>query len=132
MSPLDEIFAESDFISPQPPVTPETTKMINEERFKSMKPTAYLVNAGRCQLIDTEALKKALKEHWIAGAAIDAIEPFMMDDKELLSIDNLILSSHIGGHTVKCMHDMGHMAVDNAYAVVNNLPVPGLDATALI
>lgn len=126
---LEEIFAESDFVSLGQPVLPETIGMVNEARLRTMKKTAYIINAARCQLINTEDLKKALKEGWIAGAALDAIEPFMMDDKELLSLDNVILSSHLGGHTVKCMHDMGHMAIDGAYAVLNGLDTTGLELT---
>lgn len=118
---LDEIFTQSDFISLNQPVLPETIGMLNEERLRSMKKTAYVVNAARCQLVNFEDLKKALREKWIAGAAMDAIEPFNMDDKELLSLDNVILSSHLGGHTYKCIHDMGVMAADGAYAVLHNI-----------
>ena len=119
----------ADFISLGQPVLPETIGMVNEERLRSMKPSAYLINAARCYLINTEDLKKALREHWIAGAALDAIEPFMMEDKELLSLDNVILSSHLGGHTRKCMRDMGRMAVDGAYAVLNGLDTTGFELT---
>lgn len=118
---LEEIFAESDFVSLNQPVLPETIGMLNEERLRTMKKSAYVVNAARCQLINFEDLKKALKEKWIAGAAMDAIEPFNMDDKELLALDNVILSSHLGGHTYKCIHDQGVMAADGAYAVLNNI-----------
>lgn len=121
---LEEIFAESDFVSLNQPVLPETVGMLNEERLRTMKKTAYIVNAARCQLVNFEDLKKALKENWIAGAAMDAIEPYMMEDKELLSLDNVILSSHLGGHTYKCIHDMGVMAADGAYAVLNNIETP--------
>ena len=61
--------------------------MLNEERLRSMKKTAYVVNAARCQLVNFEDLKKALREKWIAGAAMDAIEPFNMDDKDPISAD---------------------------------------------
>lgn len=121
---LDEIFTESDFISLNQPVLPETTGMLNAERLRQMKSSAFVVNCARCQLINTEDLKQALKEKWIAGAALDAIEPFMLEDKELLSLDNVVLSSHLGGHTYKCIHDMGVMAIDNTYNVLHGIETP--------
>ena len=118
---LEEIFAQSDFISLNQPVLPETVGMLNAERLRSMKPTAFVVNCARSQLVNFEDLKTALREKWIAGAAMDAIEPYDMEDKELLALDNVVLSSHLGGHTFKCIHDMGVMAVDGAYAVLNHI-----------
>ncbi|MEM0088079.1 MAG: D-glycerate dehydrogenase, partial [Thermofilum sp.] len=67
---LDTVLKESDIVSLHTPLTKETYHLINEERLKKMKRTAYLINTARGAVVDTEALVKALKEGWIAGAAL--------------------------------------------------------------
>jgi glyoxylate reductase len=77
---LEEVFSKSDFISIHVPLLREgesqtpTYHLINERTLRTMKPTAYLVNTSRGSVIDEKALAKALKERWIAGAALDVYE----------------------------------------------------------
>ena len=65
---------EADFISIHVPLTPETRHLFNEEAFKTMKRTAYLINTSRGPVVDEKALYKALTEGWIKGAGIDVHE----------------------------------------------------------
>jgi len=71
---LEDVLTSSDFVSMHVPLTPQTHHMIDEEQLRMMKPTAYLVNTSRGPVVDEEALYKALKEGWIAGAALDVHE----------------------------------------------------------
>jgi len=68
---LVHVLSESDFVVVTAPLTPETRGMIGEEELRAMKPTAYLVNVARAAIIQEEPLYRALKEGWIAGAALD-------------------------------------------------------------
>ena len=69
--PLDELLAESDYISVQAPLTPETRHLINRDTLRRMKPSAYLINTSRGGLVDHAALAEALAENRIAGAGLD-------------------------------------------------------------
>jgi len=92
---IKTLLKESDFISLHTPLTPETKHLINEETLKLMKPTAFLINTARGHLVDEEALNKALKDKWIAGAALDVMEQEPpVDNNPLLALDNIILTPH--------------------------------------
>ena len=92
------MLAESDFVVLALPYTPETDKLIGEKELRAMKSTAYLVNIGRGTTVDEEALVRALDEHWIAGAGLDAFatEPLPTDSK-LWELPNVIYSPHMSG-----------------------------------
>lgn len=98
--PLDELLAESDFVSLHVPHTPQTEKMIGKRELSLMKPTAFLINCARGGEIDQTALCEALQNKRIAGAALDVgnYEPIAKDDS-LLTLDNVIFTPHIAGHT---------------------------------
>jgi D-3-phosphoglycerate dehydrogenase len=72
---LPKLLAESDFVSLHPPLTPQTRKMMNDEAFASMKPTAFLINCSRGPVVDTEALVRALDAKRIAGCALATVDP---------------------------------------------------------
>ncbi len=95
---MEQMLAASDYVVLCAPLTPETRHIIGEPELKAMKPTACLINIGRGQLIDEEALIRALDEKWIAGAGLDVtyIEPLPRDNR-LWEFDNVILSPHISG-----------------------------------
>ena len=95
---LRELLSESDFVVIALPLTPETAGFIGEAELHAMKPTAYLINIARGKIVDEEALIRALKEHWIAGAGLDALatEPLPVDSK-LWELPNIILSPHVAG-----------------------------------
>ncbi len=97
---LRELLSESDFVVIALPLTPETTGLIGEAELRAMKPTAYLINIARGQIVDDEALARALKERWIAGAGLDALstEPLPVDSK-LWELPNVILTPHVAGRS---------------------------------
>ncbi|HID04322.1 MAG TPA: 3-phosphoglycerate dehydrogenase [Aigarchaeota archaeon] len=97
--PLDELLRNSDYITLHVPLTEETRHMINEEKLKIMKRSAFLINASRGAVIDEEALYKALKEGWIAGAALDVFEHEPPAGSRLLELDNIVVTPHIGAQT---------------------------------
>ena len=98
VSDINEIYREADFISLNALVTKETENMIGEAQLALMKPTAYLINASRGELVDEAALINALKQGKIAGAAIDVFkeEPPQLTNP-LLTAPNLILTPHVAG-----------------------------------
>ena len=95
---LKELLAESDFVVLALPLTPETSQIIGEDELRAMKSTAYLINIARGDVVDEEALTRALEENRIAGAGLDvfATEPLPPDSK-LWELPNVILSPHVAG-----------------------------------
>lgn len=93
---LDELLAESDFITLHAALTPESREMIGEKQLRAMKRTAYLINVGRGALVDETALVKAVTEKWIAGAALDTFskEP-LPKDHPLRTAPNVLLTPHL-------------------------------------
>lgn len=99
ISTTERIFKESDFISFHCPLTDETVNLLDEERFKLMKKTAYVINVARGQIINEKALLKALESKWIAGAALDVVSDFEFTEDNVLynyflNHDNLIIVPH--------------------------------------
>ena len=92
---FDELLTRSDYISVHSPRTPETFHLFDEDAFRRMKPTAYLINTSRGPIVEHGALVRALQEGWIAGAGLDVLEtePPKADDP-LLKQDNVILTPH--------------------------------------
>jgi phosphoglycerate dehydrogenase-like enzyme len=95
---LNDLLAQSDFVVSCVPHTPETVKMINAERLKQMKKTAYLINVSRGVVVDLAALTSALQNGTIAGAGLDVfeIEP-LPADHPLWDMQNVILTPHTAG-----------------------------------
>ena len=101
---LDALLARADFVSLHVPSTPETHGLIDATRLARMKPTAFLVNLGRGELVDKAALLDALRSKRIAGAGLDVYweEPPDPDD-ELFRLDTVVATPHIGGTTFESM-----------------------------
>ena len=92
---FDELCRRSDYISIHCPLTDDTRHLFNEDAFKVMKSTAYLVNTARGPIVEHKALVRALKEGWIAGAGIDVQEQEPPDsDDPLKGMENVILTPH--------------------------------------
>jgi D-3-phosphoglycerate dehydrogenase len=104
---LDELLAQSDFITIHMPKTPETTGMISTEQFATMKPTAFIVNVARGGLIDEDALYAALKSQRIAGAGLDVFVSEPPLESPLLTLDNIILTPHLGASTDEAQEKAG-------------------------
>lgn len=97
---LDELLAKADIVTLHIPRTSETTNLLSEQRMRSMKPGAYVINAARGGLLDEAALLRLLDEGHLAGAALDtfATEP-LQADSPLRAHPNLILTPHLGAST---------------------------------
>jgi len=116
---LDDLCRQSDIISLHVPVLPSTQNMFNAERFAMLKPGALIINTARGELIDNDALAKALEDGTIYGAALDVIspEPIPMDHV-LLNLspqasERLIITTHTGGMTEEAFRRMLINAVAN-------------------
>ncbi len=123
---MDEILERSDFITLHPPLTPETHHLIDEAALRRMKPTAILVNAARGPVVDEAALVRALREKWIAGAALDVFEnePAMADG--LRECANAVLVPHIASATADTRDKMATMAASNALAHLHGERAPNV------
>lgn len=121
---FDELLKQSDVISLNPSYSKELHHLFNEEAFKNMKPSAYLVNTSRGPIIDEKALSKALEEKVIKGAAIDVYEFEPAVTESLLKLDNIVLSPHLGNASIEARDEMGMMAAKNILAVLNGEEAP--------
>jgi len=98
--PLEELLRESDVVTLHVPLIEATYHLINEDKLKLMKKTAILINASRGAVVDTDALVRALKEGWIAGAGLDVYEEEPLPKGHpLTKFDNVVLTPHIGAST---------------------------------
>ncbi|SEN17590.1 D-3-phosphoglycerate dehydrogenase [Cryobacterium luteum] len=104
---LDELLAQSDFVTIHMPKTPETTGMIGAAQLKLMKPTAFVVNVARGGLIDEEALHEALLAGTIAGAGLDVFVSEPPTGSPLLGLDNIITTPHLGASTDEAQEKAG-------------------------
>jgi len=97
---LDALLAESDIVSMHAPVTPETTGMIGAAQFAAMRDGAIFVNTARAHLHDTDALVEALRSGKLVGAGLDHfVGERIPTDHPLTTLDNVVLTPHIGGAT---------------------------------
>ncbi len=122
---LAALLARADFVSIHAPLSAETRGLIGEGALQAMKPTAYLVNTARGPIVDTAALERALREGWIAGAALDVTDPEPLpDDHPLLAAPNLLVVPHLGSATHRTREAMARLAVDNLLAGLAGEPMP--------
>ncbi len=119
---LDELLPQVDILSIHAPLTPQTRNLISTAQLAQMKPTAFLINAARGGIVDEQALADALRDHTIAGAAVDTltIEP-PPEDNPLLSTDipNLILTPHIAWASRAARQRLQDMVADNIRAYLS-------------
>ncbi len=114
------VLADSDFISIHVPLTPETNKFIGKKQLKAMKKSAILVNLSRGPVVDTEALYKALKKGWIAGAGLDVFDPEPVPrEHPILGLDNVVVLPHIGSASNRSRREMHLLAARNLVAGLN-------------
>jgi len=122
---LDTLFQQSDYISIHTPLTPETYRLVNRERFKQMKCTAILVNTARGPIVDTMALYEALRDGEIAYAALAVTDPEPLPaDHPLLSLTNVVICPHIASASVETRSRMAEIAADNLIAGLKGEPLP--------
>jgi glyoxylate reductase len=125
--PLDSLLPQADFISLHTPLSEKTRGLIGEKEFKNMKPSAILINTSRGPVVDEAALVRALTEGWIAYAGLDVYENEPMDvyenepirpDSPLLTLDNVVLTPHLGAGTRECNERVVSAAVENTIRVL--------------
>ena len=115
--PLDELLAASDFVILTCPLTDETRGLMNARTLARMKPTATLVNLARGAVVDHFALVDALKARQIAAAALDVTDPEPLPrDHELLKLENVIVTPHLGSATIQTRRQMAELSVVNLLA----------------
>jgi len=128
--PFDELLSSCDVISLHTPLTPETRHMIAAPQLALMKPTAYLVNTARGELIDDEALATALENGKLLGAALDVLSPEPPEaDHPLLNLSpaaaaRLTLSPHVGGTTAESYRKMLSGFIAQTKLVIAGQPLP--------
>jgi len=125
-TPLDDLLKQSDFVSIHVPLIDATKHLINAEKLKLMKPTAYLINTSRGPIIDEAALAYALKNKVIYGAALDVFEFEPNVTPELLALDNVILTPHIASATEETRSKMSTLAATNIVEALEGRTPPNL------
>ncbi|QUW21355.1 phosphoglycerate dehydrogenase [Sporosarcina sp. Marseille-Q4063] len=121
---LEELLSESDFISIHCPLTVETRNMIGEKQLKMMKNSAVIVNTARGGIIDEDALYHALKGGIVAAAALDATLQEPSFDSPLLTLQNCLITPHIGGYTMDAVLNMGMLAAQNVINILEDKKCP--------
>jgi glyoxylate reductase len=122
---FERLLARSDFITIHTPLNESTRGLIGENALRKMKPTAILVNAARGSIVETNALVKALREHWIAGAALDVTDPEPLPtDNPLFDMPNCLIVPHIGSATRNTRRRMAEMACENLLAGLEGNELP--------
>lgn len=123
---LKELLAKSDFVTLHVPLNPETTHLIGREELRTMKRTAFLINASRGPVVDERALVEALQLGIIAGAGLDVFENEPRVSPELLEMENVLLVPHIGSATFATREKMSLVAVNNILAVLRGEIPPNI------
>jgi glyoxylate reductase len=121
---LATLLGESDFVTLHTPLQPETRHLINASSLQAMKKSAFLINASRGPVVDEAALARALKEKWIAGAALDVFENEPHVHPDLLGLPNVVLAPHIGSASHDTRVKMSVLAVENCLAVLEGRRPP--------
>ena len=112
-----DLLSTADFVTLHIPLTQETRHFIGERELRLMKPTAILINAARGAVVDSPALYTALKEGWISGAALDVTDPEpILPDDPLLTLDNLVITPHIGSASIDSRRRTCLLAARNVVA----------------
>ena len=120
---LQELFKQSDFISLHCPLKPDNQKFVNGEMLSLMKPTAFLINTSRGQLINEQALAVALSNRSIAGAALDVLSkepPF--ENHPLIQLDNCIITPHTAWLSKEARSRILKTSIENIRKALNGTP----------
>lgn len=110
---LEELLKQSDIVSLHVPLLPSTKHLINEERLKMMKNTAFLINTSRGPVVDEKALVKALETGVIKGAGLDVYEDEPNLARGLIKLSNVVLTPHIASARESARNEMAVMAAQN-------------------
>ncbi len=119
---IDRLLNTSDVVSLHVPLTPETRHLIDRRALARMKRSAYLVNTARGPVVDESALAWALREHLLAGAALDVYEDEPAVHPDLLALENVLLVPHLASGTTETRTAMADLAAENVIAVLAGRP----------
>ena len=128
---LDQMASRMDIVSVNCPHTPSTFHLINDRRLKLMKSDAIIVNTSRGEVIDQNALTRALRSGAIAGAGLDVLERGLEINPRLRDLENVVLLPHMGSATIEAREEMGQKVLLNIQTYADghqppDLVVPGL------
>jgi len=107
MVPLDELYAQSDYITLHVGITPQTNGMINADAIRKMKKGVRLVNCARGELLNEAAVVEALQSGQLGGAGLDVYSHEPLKDSPLMTLPNVILTPHIAGSTNEAQEAVG-------------------------
>jgi len=108
---LEELLMNSDVVTLHLPLNESTRNILSKSRIDLMKQSAILINTARGGLVDEEAVKEALKNNLLAGAAFDVFDSEPPQDAEFLALPNFLVTPHIGGSTEEATIAMGRAAI---------------------
>ena len=123
---LDDLLKESDFVSINAALSPETVHLIGDRELHVMQPSAYLVNTARGPIVDEKALVRALEEKRIAGAALDVYENEPAVEPGLINLPNVVLTPHLGSAAFDTRDRIAGIVVENIVAVIEGRRPPNL------
>ena len=124
-TPFDELLRQSDFVSLNCPLTPETTGLIGTRELGLMKPTGILLNMARGPVVDHDALYAALHSRRIAAAGLDVTHPEPLPrNHPLLGLSNIVITPHLGSASNRTRNRMMQMTVENLRAGLRGDPLP--------
>jgi glyoxylate reductase len=122
--PLDELLAQSDFVSLHSPLNAETRHQIGARELRLMKPSAFLINTARGPVVAEAALVRALARGEIAGAGLDVFEQEPRMDPALWKMPNVVLTPHLGSAVAELRDVMANIVVDNILAMLDGRQPP--------
>jgi glyoxylate reductase len=120
---LDELLAQSDFVTLHVPLMAETRHLIDAKRLRQMKKTAILINAARGPVVDERALAEALRDGVIAGAGLDVYEKEPQVEPLLLELEKVVLLPHIASASERTRVRMAVRAAENILAFLDGKPL---------
>lgn len=119
---LDELLTASDVVSVHTPLNGDSMHLLNRHRIRLMKPGSFLINIGRGKVIEEAALVEALKAGHLAGAGLDVFENEPNVHPDLLKMENVVLTPHIGGGTIESRTEGQRIAIQNVSNVIQGRP----------
>jgi lactate dehydrogenase-like 2-hydroxyacid dehydrogenase len=120
---LEQVLQEADFVSLHCPATAETRHLMNRERLARMRPSAFLINTARGDVVDEAALVEALSNGTIAGAGLDVFEKEPQISPALVAMENVVLLPHLGSATQETRIAMGMRALENLRLFFSGAPL---------
>ena len=122
--PFEQVFRDADFVSLHVQLTPQTRHLVDAAHLALMKPTAFLINTSRGPVVNEQALVDALKHKRLAGAGLDVYENEPRPHADLLRMDNVVCTPHVGSAIPELRESMANVVVDNILAILDGQRPP--------